>query len=329
MCGRDATRLEAAMNPETAPTVPVPVIETGNIVERLLPSIISYGLKLLGIIAILIIGRWISRRVRNALLTRSVHKNFDPTLGRFFAHLAGGAIMIGAIVACLSIFGIDTASLAAVIGGAALAIGLAFQGSLSNFAAGIMLIIFRPFRVGDRVHLGDIDGTVFEMGLFSTHVDTSDNRRVIIPNGSIFGDSIVNLSHHPVRRVDVPVGTDYDADIDETRKVLEAVAREAHPPVDGHESVVYLKELGPSSIDWEVRVWAPSTEYWVVRQLVVLAIKKALDAAKISMPFPQVDVHLDPLTPEAQSDLDARIGAARDLRVSRVKGDMPPAPKLK
>jgi len=302
--------------------------DSTNIVERLLPSIIDYGLKLLGIIALLIAGRWISRRVRSALLTRAANKHFDLTLGRFFAHLAGGTIMVLAVVACLSIFGIDTASLAAVVGGAALAIGLAFQGSLSNFAAGIMLIIFRPFRVGDVVLLGDMQGTVFEMGLFSTHVDTTDNRRVIVPNGNIFGATIVNLSHHLVRRVDVPVGTDYDADIDKVRSVLEAAAATIATGVEGRPPAVYLKDLGASSIDWEVRVWAASADYFDVRQRTVLTVKKALDAAGINIPFPQVDVHLDPLPARGSADLAARAGPGGDLRVALTRGDVPPAPKL-
>jgi len=273
--------------------MPDTISDKPDIVERLLPVIISYGLKLIGVVVLFIVGRWIARRIQHAVLDRSTHKGFDPTLGRFFSSLVGTAIVVLTLVACLSIFGVETASLAAVLGGAALAIGLAFQGSLSNFAAGIMLVIFRPFKVGDLVTLADVTGHVFEMGLFSTHIDTSDNRRVIVPNSNIFGSTIVNLSHHPKRRVDVPVGTDYGADLEVVRAVLAAAIQDIPGGLAEPVPAVFLKDLGASSVDWEVRVWCNTPDYWSVRQQCVVAVKRALDGAHIGIPVPQMDVHLD------------------------------------
>ncbi len=269
------------------------VKESAGLVENLLPDIIDYGLKLIGVIVLFIVGRWIGKKMSKAILRRFEKRNFDITLSRFFAQFVGTSILILTIVACLSIFGVETASLAALLGGAALAIGLAFQGSLSNFAAGIMLIVFRPFKVGDFIEVAGVSGTVFEMGIFATHLDTLDNRRIIIPNGSIFGATIMNNTHHDARRVDVPVGTEYSADLDAVRNVLTAAAKTVQGRLTDREPDVYLAELGASSIDWEVRVHARPADYFAVRQATVVAVKKALDAAGIGIPFPQMDVHFD------------------------------------
>jgi len=269
------------------------ISEAANTFERLLPEIINYGLRVLGVIALFVVGRWIASRLQHSMLKRLEKRDFDLTLARFFSQMVGTAILILTIVLCLGIFDVQTASFAAILGGAALAIGLAFQGSLSNFAAGIMLILFRPFKVDDFVEVGGAVGTVRAMGIFATELDTLDNRRVIVPNGSIFGATIVNMSHHDVRRVDVPVGTEYSADLDEVRLVLEAAALTVPGRALDRAPEVYLAELGGSSIDWEVRIYADPKQYFAVRQATVLLTKKALDKAGIGIPFPQMDVHFD------------------------------------
>lgn len=267
--------------------------EAANMVERLMPDIINYGLKVLGAFILFFVGRWLGRTIQRRMLNRFEKRGFDKTLTLFFSQLVGTGILILTIVACLGIFGVQTASLAALLGGAALAIGLAFQGSLSNFAAGIMLVVFRPFKVGDYVEVAGVAGTVHDMGIFATQLDTPDNRRIIVPNGAVFGATIVNVSHHPIRRVDVSVGTDYSADLEEVRRVLEAVALSVPGRLQDRVPQIYLAELGASSIDWQIRIFAPAADFFVVRQATILLTKRALDKAGIGIPFPQMDVHLD------------------------------------
>ena len=196
------------------------------------------------------------------------------------------------IIACLQVFGVDTTSFAAVLGAASLAVGLACQGSLSNVAAGVMLMVFRPFKVGDFIKCNGESGVVQSIELFSTEIDTPDNRRIILPNGKVFGATIENVTFHDIRRVDVAVGTAYGADLDATRDVLLKAASGVEGLIDDPEKVpaVVLAELGDSSINWSVRVWAKTTDYWPTRDAVTRACKLALDEAGISIPFPQMDV---------------------------------------
>jgi small conductance mechanosensitive channel len=201
-------------------------------------------------------------------------------------------IVVMAVVICLGQFGINTTSLAAVIGAAGLAIGLALQGSLTNIAAGVMLLIFRPFKVGDMIVANGQLAKVDEIELFFTRVDTPDNRRLIIPNSALFGTTVENITFHPHRRADIPVGVSYSADIDKTRKALERAVELTVGGLKDPAPMVFLKGFGASSVDWEVRVFAPAAEFGNVRQSLVRAIKIALDEAGISIPFPQMDVHL-------------------------------------
>ena len=185
----------------------------------------------------------------------------------------------------------------ALLGAGGLAVGLAFQGTLSNFAAGVLLLIFRPFKVGDVVRIGGEAGKVYEIDLMVTKMDTTDNRRLIIPNSQIIGATIENSTHHPLRRVEVAVGTAYGADLERVRGVLEAALAGVKARVADPSPEVILKAFGASSIDWELRVWAGSSiaGQTAARQEVILATKRALDAAGLGIPFPQMDVHLDRL----------------------------------
>lgn len=252
----------------------------------------TYGLPALKALAMLFIAYLIAgwaRRVTTGTLTKA---KFDLTLTKFLSNLVRWAILILAIVAILGMFGFQTASFAAVIGGSALAIGLAFQGSLSNMAAGVMLLVFRPYKVGDFINAGGVAGTVNEIELFTTTLDTPDNRRIIVPNSSIFGATIENVTHHPTRRVDVNVGVSYGADIDTTREVLMKAASSIEGRLTEKEPVVYLTGLGASSVDWVIRIWANTGDFWPVKERLTRAAKYALDEADISIPFPQMDVHL-------------------------------------
>jgi small conductance mechanosensitive channel len=250
------------------------------------------GALLLLTITVIVAG-W-ARRATRAAVERS---DFDPTLGAFFASLARYTVLILGGLAVLGMFDISVASFAAILAAAGFAVGLALQGTLSHFAAGVMLLIFRPFGVGDRVSAADTTGTVVEVGLFATLFDTPDNRRIIVPNGALFGSTIENQTHHDTRRVDVSVGTAYDADLATTRAVLTSVAESVEGGFSAPAPQVYLSELGASSIDWAVRVWTNTGDYWDVSERLTTQIKQALDAEGIGIPYPQMDVHLDDLTP--------------------------------
>ncbi len=253
----------------------------------------DFLMKVMGVIVLLFVAwvaaGWLGRLARKAMLKARL----DETLTKFFSKFIRWAVLILALLACLGVFGVETTSFAAVIGAAGLAIGLAFQGTLGNFAAGIMLLMFRPFKVGDIVNVAGQTGKVDEIELFTTTIDTPDNRRIIIPNGSVFGSVIENISHHSTRRVDVAVGSDYSADLDATRDILTRVATNVSGRLDDPEPAVVLLELGGSSIDWSVRVWCNSADFWGVKQALTRDVKNALDQAGIGIPFPQMDVHMD------------------------------------
>lgn len=259
-------------------------------------SLVPILLNVIGAIVLLIItfvvAGWAKRATR-----RSVERSeLDSALGRFFSSLARYAVLILGGLAVLGVFGISVASFAAILAAAGFAVGMALQGTLSHFAAGFMLLIFRPFRAGDKVSTADVTGKVVEIGLFTTVFDTVDNRRLIVPNGAIYGSTIENITHHDTRRVDVSVGTDYDADLGATRSVLEQAAASIEGGLSDPAPQVYLSELGGSSINWSVRVWSKTSDYWEVKERLTSAIKQALDEREIGMPYPQMDVHLDELS---------------------------------
>ncbi len=253
----------------------------------------KHGVDIVKVLVLLLVA-WIVAGWTRRIVQRSLERiNFDVTLTRFLASTSRWLVLLLAVLACLGVFGVETTSFAAVIGAAGIAIGLAFQGTLSNFAAGVMLLIFRPFKVGDSVTTAGQTGKINSIELFTTSLDTFDNRRFIIPNSSIFGAVIENISHHTKRRADVDVGVDYAADIDRTRDVLTQAAANVPGGLDDPAPVVVLLGLGASSVDWSVRVWANASEFLDVKQATVRAVKLALDEAGIGIPYPQMDVHLD------------------------------------
>lgn len=256
--------------------------------------VIPYGARVALALIILIIA-WTLAGWVSSLIDTSLRKlKFDATLTKFLSRLARWLVLLLAGLMCLSYFGVETTSFAAVIGAAGLAIGLAFQGTLSNFAAGAMLLLFRPFKVGDAVNIAGQTGIIDELSIFTTSMDTFDNRRIIIPNGEIFGSVIENITFHSIRRVDGDVGIAYSADIDETRRVLENVAASVEGTVSTKDPAIVLLGLGASSVDWSVRIWAPTSEYLAVKQRLLREIKMQLDDASIGIPFPQMDIHVHP-----------------------------------
>ncbi len=252
----------------------------------------TWGVRVVGVVIALFVAwavaGWAGRSLRKTLEQR----NFDLTLTRFFSQMLRYAILVGAVLGCLGVFGIETASFAAVIAAAGLAVGLALQGTLGNFASGMMLLVFRPFKVGDFVRVADETGHVESIDLFTTELKTLDGRRLVVPNGQAFGNVIENFTHHPQRRVSIEVGTAYDADIDTTREALSKAIQGLEQVLEEPAPQIFLKAFGASSIDWEVRVWCETTVFWDVHQEVIAHVKRALDEAEINIPFPQMDVHV-------------------------------------
>jgi small conductance mechanosensitive channel len=257
-----------------------------------LGMIYYYGPSVLSVMVILFIAWLLARWARRFIRVTLLKTRLDLTLVKFLSNLTRWAVIVIAILLCLDIFGVTTTSFAAILGAVVLAIGLGFQGSLSHLAAGLMLLIFRPFKVGDVVNVAGQLGKINEIDLFFTELDTPDGRRVIVPNSQIFGNTIENITHHPRRRVDIPVGVHYAADIDETRAALERALVMIEPKLADPPPEVILQELGASSVNWMLRVWTRREEFFATRQATVRAAKYALDEAGITIPFPQMDVHL-------------------------------------
>lgn len=246
-------------------------------------------LALVLIIAVFVVAGWARGITKKACGRAKV----EETLARFLGNMIRYLILIAGGIMILGTLGVETTSFAAVLAAAGFAIGMAMSGMLGNIAAGVMLLLFRPFKVGNYVKAAGTEGTVDEIGLFTTTMDTPDKRRIIVPNSSIFGGIIENVSHHPTRRVAVAVGTDYGADIDKAREVMLAAAKATENVLTDPEPAVVLTGLGGSSIDWSVRVWVNSADYWGVMDALTRNVKYALDEANIGIPFPQMDVHID------------------------------------
>ena len=268
-------------------------INVPSLIDYVTALVTTFGLRLIGVF-LLMIGAWIVAGYARRGVERSLARTrLDLTLTRFFANITGWLVLLLAVLTALSIFGIQTTSFAAVIGAAGLAIGLGFQGTLSNFAAGVMLLTFRPFKIGDTVKVDGETGIIAEIDLFLTKMDTFDNRRIVLPNSKVFGNTIETLTYHPRRRADVPVGVSYEADLDATRAVLERAAASVTGRLEDPAPQVVLDGFGDSSVNWSVRVWAPTPDFLAVKQATVRAIKQHLDAEGLEIPYPQVDVHFD------------------------------------
>ena len=253
----------------------------------------SYAVPAITALVVLIVAYFLAAFV-SRICSAPIRKRVDETLGRFVGRVVFYLIIVSAFLGVLQYFGIGVTSFAAVIGAAGFAIGLAFQGTLSNFSAGVMLLVFRPFKVGDVITAAGITAKVNEIDLFATTFNTPDNRRIIVPNSMISGGIIENVSHHQERRIDVTVGVDYSADIDTTRANLLAAAQTLKGIIEGEGRgiQIYLTELADSSVNWVIRVWVPSADYASLREELLRAVKLQLDDAGIGIPFPQMDVHI-------------------------------------
>ena len=254
----------------------------------------TYGIPAITALIVIILSYFVAAFLAR-IASRPVRAKVDETLGRFIGKLVFYLIMTAALLGVMQYFGIGISGFAAVLAAAGFAVGLAFQGTLSNFAAGIMLLVFRPFKVGDAINAAGITAKVYEIDLFHTVFDTPDNRRIIVPNSAISGGTIENISHHQERRVDVNVGIDYGASLDRTREILTTAADSLRDKLiegDGRGFQIVLSDLGDSAVNWTVRFWTSSADFWAVKEQLTYAVKTKLDEAGIGIPFPQMDVHL-------------------------------------
>lgn len=254
--------------------------------------LLSYAVNIVAAIVILIIGMIVARIVSNTVNRLMLARKIDATVADFLSALVRYAIIAFTLIAALGRVGVQTASVIAVLGAAGLAVGLALQGSLSNLAAGVLLVMFRPFRAGEYVDLGGIAGTVQNVQIFSTTLRTVDGKIVVVPNGKIIAGNIINFSREPARRNEFIIGVSYDADIDKVKQLLTAIIESDDRILRDREMTVRLNELGASSVNFVVRVWSKSSDLQNVYWDVLESIKRDFDANGISFPYPQMDVHM-------------------------------------
>ena len=271
-------------------------MDASSLMAKVYELLTVYGIKVVAAVVIFIVGRWVAKIVRNMAKKVMTKKGVDPIIVGFTCNMAYIALLVFIIIAALGQLGIQTTSFIAILGAAGLAIGLALQGSLSNFAAGFLMVIFRPFNVGDYVEAAGVAGTVEEIQIFTTTLTTPDNKTVIIPNAKLTGDNIVNWTAKGTRRVDMVFGIGYDDDIDKARKIMEDVLAKDERILKDKAIQIAVVELADSSVNFVVRPWAKVSDYWGIYMDAMENIKKAFDEQGISIPYPQQDVHMHTVT---------------------------------
>ena len=255
--------------------------------------LIEYGLNIVSAIATLLIGMMVARIIAGGFHKVLTKRKLDTTIVDFVSHMVKYVIVAFVVIAALSRIGVQTTSFIALIGAAGLAIGLALQGSLSNFASGVLIIILRPFKAGEYIEAAGIAGSVESVQIFATTLVTVDNKFVVVPNSSILGGNIINYSRKATRRIDLVIGVSYNANLQQTKALLEKVVTANKRVLKNPGVQVAVAELADSSVNFVVRPWVNSADYWDVRFELMEAIKDALDADGIEIPFPQMDVHMD------------------------------------
>lgn len=264
-----------------------------NIVDMLKTSGPGIGMKVLGALAILIIGRMIAGAVRGSLKKVLAARGLDPSLTGFISSLAYFGLMTFTVIATVGQFGVKTASFIAILGAAGFAIGMALQGTLANFASGVMILLFRPFTTGDVIEAAGIKGKVVDIAIFSTTINTPDNVRIIVPNGQLYGGIIKNFNGYDTRRVDMVMGIGYGSDIDKAMEILAGLCANDSRVLKDPDVTIAVSELADSSVNIIVRPWVNSADYWGVFFDMQKNTKQAFDAAGIDIPFPQTVVHLN------------------------------------
>lgn len=265
-------------------------METSTLLESV---VIPWGIKILIAIAIFYVGRIVVASVVKVAGKIMRSRDMDEILVKFLSSILRWVLLLFVVIAALSQLGIDTTSLVALLGAAGLAIGLSLQSSLANFASGVMLIVFRPFTKGDFVEVAGTSGSVDNISIFTTTMTTPDNKEVIVPNGAVISNNIINYSARPTRRVDMVFGIGYDDDIKKAKELLEQIVAADERVLEEPAPVVALGELADSSVNFLVRPWVNAADYWGVMWDTTEAVKLKFDEAGISIPYPQMDVHLD------------------------------------
>ncbi|MCR8921189.1 mechanosensitive ion channel [Dasania sp. GY-MA-18] len=263
-----------------------------KMLDNYLPVIIEYGVKLALAVAIFVIGKMIAKYIATAVKNSMVKSGVDGTISNFTANLINGLLLAFVVIAALGQIGIQTASFVAIIGAAGLAVGLALQGSLANFASGVLIILFRPIKLGDFIEAGGVMGTVKNISIFSTILKTGDNKIITVPNSGIMGGAITNYSTEPTRRIDLIVGISYDADIRLAKQILNEIVAADERVLADPEVTIAVSELADSSVNFVVRPWVNSADYWPTRFDLTEKIKLRFDEEGIGIPYPQMDVHL-------------------------------------
>jgi small conductance mechanosensitive channel len=252
----------------------------------------GYGLKVVMAIVILIIGRMVAGSVRGGIRKVMTARNMDPSLSGFVGSLAYFGIMAFTVIAVIGQFGVQTASFVAILGAAGFAIGMALQGTLGNFSSGVMILLFKPFKVGDVIEAAGIKGSVKEISIFSTTINTPDNVKIIVPNGSLYGGIIKNFNGYDTRRVDMTMGIGYDSDINKAMEIINDLLDKDERVLAEPARTVAVAELADSSVNIVVRPWASAADYWGLYFDFHKNCKEAFDAAGIEIPFPQRVVHM-------------------------------------
>lgn len=270
----------------------MPQMDLSSLGTMVRALIAAWGLKVVGAIAVLVIGRWIAGWLRGASRRALERSGFDATLTPFLANLIYTGLLVLVLLSVAAVLGINTTAFIAVLGAAGLAVALAFQSTLGNFAAGVMLLTFRPFKAGDFVEAAGVAGSVRQIGVFMSTLATPDNVEIIVPNSEISGAIIKNYSANETRRLDLVMGVSYDDDLnlaaDTMRRVVEADARVLTDPAP----VIAVNELADSSVNVVVRPWVKSADYWTARWDLTKALKETLERAGCTIPYPQHDVHV-------------------------------------
>jgi small conductance mechanosensitive channel len=266
--------------------------DAGQILTQIQELVAVYGLKVLAALAILFFGRIVAGWLRKMVERMMTKGKTDPMIVGFVGSIVYVGLMVFVVLAALGQVGIQTTSFIAILGAAGLAIGLALQGSLANFAAGFLLIMFRPFKVGDFIEGAGISGAVESIQIFTTTLKTPDNKMVIVPNAKLMNDNITNYSAKETRRVDLVVGVSYDADLAQVKQVLTDIANKDERVKSDPAPLIAVSELGDSSVNLVMRMWTNTADYWGVYFDSTEAVKLRLDEAGIGIPYPQRDVHM-------------------------------------
>ncbi|MEQ9261831.1 MAG: mechanosensitive ion channel [Owenweeksia sp.] len=259
---------------------------------EIIDLIVLYGASIVLAIIVLIIGLWVIKRITRLIRKGMNKRNIDPSLQPFLLSIIGALLKVMLIISVASMVGVEMTSFVAVLGAAGLAVGLALQGSLSNFAGGVLILILKPFKVGDFIEAEGYSGTIREIQIFYTYMTTVQNQEIIIPNGELSNNPVKNYSFHDTRRLDMTFGIGYSDDIDKAKSILWDIIKGDERILKEPEPVIFIEALADSSVNFHVRGWASRSDFWDIHNGLNEKVKKAFDKAGIGIPFPQMDVHL-------------------------------------